>query len=128
MLRSTILLIISLLISVINIFLTDYLFDKNGCVINRGIAFGISIEYIILLSILFIVLMIFLGCITKEFEKYILFSVSILGVSNLIVRVIYGGVCDYIRLFGMYVNLIDIFIVTLVIYSFLHITVFKKKV
>lgn len=128
MLRSTILLIFSLLISVINIFLTEYLFDKRECVINRGVAFGISIEYIILLSILFIVLMIFLGCITKGFEKYILFSISILGISNLIVRVIYGGVCDYIRLFSMYVNLIDIFIVSLVIYSFLHITVFKKKV
>jgi len=81
------------------------------CVLNRGIAFGIRIEYEVLVSILLLIFLIFIGIKTEGFLKYIILSIVGLGLSNLVVRILLNGVCDYIHILNISFNLADIFLV-----------------
>ena len=100
-----------LILSILNILLSIFLFNLNMCVLNRGIAFGIRIEYEIFVSILLLLFLVFIGIKTEGFLKYILLSIVGLGLSNLIVRILLNGVCDYIHIFNISFNLADIFLV-----------------
>ncbi|KKP65175.1 MAG: hypothetical protein UR61_C0030G0006 [candidate division WS6 bacterium GW2011_GWE1_34_7] len=100
-----------LILSILNIFLSVYLFNLDVCVLNRGIAFGIRIEYEVLVSILLLIFLIFIGIKTEGFLKYIILSIVGLGLSNLVVRILLNGVCDYIHILNISFNLADIFLV-----------------
>ena len=108
---SKIFIYMGLILSILNILLSIFLFNLNMCVLNRGIAFGIRIEYEIFVSILLLLFLVFIGIKTEGFLKYILLSIVGLGLSNLIVRILLNGVCDYIHIFNISFNLADIFLV-----------------
>lgn len=116
-----ILLLISFSFSIFNIFLSKYLFTIDRCVINRGIAFGISIEYIFIISILFLIILIVLGYINKGIVRYILFSIFLFGLSNLITRLLLGGICDYLAMSFLTINIADLGVVVLSILAVIKI-------
>lgn len=118
-----ILLLISFSLSILNIFLSKYLFTIDRCVINRGIAFGISIEYIFIISILFLIILIVLGYINKGIVRYILFSIFLFGLSNLITRLLLGGICDYLAMSFLTINIADLGVVVLSILAVIKIIV-----
>lgn len=118
-----ILLLISFSLSIFNIFLSKYLFTIDRCVINRGIAFGISIEYIFIISILFLIILIVLGYINKGIVRYILFSIFLFGLSNLITRLLLGGICDYLAMSFLTINIADLGVVVLSILAVIKIIV-----
>ncbi|KKP43214.1 MAG: hypothetical protein UR34_C0001G0015 [candidate division WS6 bacterium GW2011_GWC1_33_20] len=102
---------LSVLISLINVFLSVYFFSNNGCVKNRGVAFGIDIIYEEIISFLILSFLIFIGTRVKGIIRYLTFGVVILGFSNFVVRVFLKYICDYINVFNMSLNIADIFIV-----------------
>lgn len=109
---------ISAVISFLNIVLSLFLYSSGLCILNPGVAFGVDTGLEVLISTVLIIFLVILGIKRKRKDRYLLFSFSILGLSNLIVRVIYDGVCDYISLFGLFFNLADVFIVLVCIYIF----------
>jgi lipoprotein signal peptidase len=111
-----ILLIISFLLSILNIFFSKYFFELNKCVINKGVAFGISIEYVFVISIFLLISLIVLGSIKKGGTKYILFSIFLFGLSNFITRLLLGGICDYLSIYSLAFNIADFGIVVLSIW------------
>lgn len=118
----------SLIASFLNICISIYLYTSNMCIINGGVAFGISIKYEFLISTFLLFGIMFLGIFVKGRMKYILFSLLALGISNLLIRIIYGGVCDYIGVFNIYVNIADIFISLLAIFGVIKILFNRGKV
>lgn len=123
-----ILLLISAFFSILNIYISKYLFGLDGCVMNSGVAFGIRIDYEIFITLFIILFLIVLGVFLKGKERYIFFSLSILGLSNLFVRILYGNICDYINLITVYVNIADIAIVLIAILGGFGILFPKKRV
>ena len=81
------------------------------CVLNQGIAFGIRIEYEILISTTILLILVFVGFKTQDFLKYIILCIIGLGLSNLLVRILLNGICDYIHIYKISLNLADIFLV-----------------
>lgn len=112
-----ILLIISSLFSILNIFISKYFFRLDRCVINRGIAFGISMDLAVLISISLLIFLIILGYINIGRIRYIYFSIFLFGFSNLITRLFIGGICDYISLLFLSFNIADLGIVVLCIFG-----------
>lgn len=112
-----ILLIISSLLSILNIFISKYFFGLDRCVINRGIAFGISMDLAVLISISLLIFLIILGYINIGRIRYIYFSIFLFGFSNLITRLFIGGICDYISLLFLSFNIADLGIVVLCIFG-----------
>lgn len=110
-------LLCSFVVSVINIFLSNELFLRNTCITNNGVAFGIEINNIFFISTLLLIILIVIALNSGGNMKYILFSVFLLGLSNLVTRVIYGKVCDYITVLGISFNISDLFLVLLSIYA-----------
>lgn len=127
MLNSIFILVISLIVSVINIFISSKLFSDNRCVENDGIAFGIGVEDITYITLILLLVLIVVGLRSKGVIKYILFSILLMGLSNLIVRVIYGSICDYINIFNLVINISDLFIVLFSIYAGIHILFWNNK-
>jgi len=119
---------LSIFASVLNIVFSFSLYPLGLCVLNSGVAFGINIYGEALLSAVLIVLIIILGIKQTGRIRYLLFSLAVLGLSNLIVRVWYGVVCDYISLFGISFNLADAFIVIVSAYLFFYLVLFKDKI
>ena len=119
-------LIFSSLCSILNIFISKQLYLESKCILNEGVAFGIAIEYVFLISIFLISLLIILGLISKEGIRYIFFSLAVLGLSNLIVRFNYGSICDYINVLGISFNIADFMIVLIGIYAGVNI-IFPNK-
>lgn len=113
-----ILLLVSMLISVFNILYSVYLFSKGMCVMNRGVSFGMLIEYEVLISILLVVFLIYLFFRLKNSLRYIFLNIAILGIGNILVRVILKeGVCDYIHILNISFNIVDVGIVGSSIYA-----------
>lgn len=92
-----------------------------------GIAFGIRVEYEVFLTLFLILVLILLGILIKSSVRYIFLSLSILGLSNLFIRVMYGNICDYIRIFNVYVNIVDILIVSLAIFGGIEMLIKKEN-
>ena len=109
---------ISTFVSVINTILSFIMYSSGLCILNKGIAFGFNISLEVLISTILIICLVVLGVKRKEEDRYLLFSLCVLGLSNLIIRVIYNGVCDYISLIGLFFNLADVLIVSISIYIF----------
>ncbi len=120
-------LLCSFVISVINILLSNQLFLRNTCITNNGVAFGFEINNIFYISVLLLVILIVVALNSKDNMKYILFSVFLLGLSNLITRVIYGKVCDYITILEISFNISDLFLVLLSIYAGVFLLCFNKE-
>lgn len=125
--KSISILFLSLVVSLLNIFISFWLFSKDLCIKNEGVAFGIDVIYIIFITLAVVIVLILLGLISKGFLRYIFFSFVLLGISNFVVRVIYGSVCDYINIFNLVVNISDILMVLLSIDTCIHILFFDKK-
>lgn len=111
------LLISSFVVSLLNIPFSINLLIKDLCILNSGIAFGIRIEYGILITIVLLLFLIIFGIYIKNIFRYYVFSIAILGISNLFIRVMYGGVCDYINLSFIHVNIVDMGIVSICVWS-----------
>lgn len=107
---------LSFLLSLINVFLSIYLSKIDFCIFNKGIAFGMRIEYEIFSSLVVLILLIVIGVLLKGNFRYIFLSLFLLGLSNLLVRILFGGVCDYISLLGISFNLADFFILLISFY------------
>jgi len=118
---------LSILASILNIIFSFSLYSVDLCVLNSGVAFGINIYGEALLSAVLIVLIVILGIKLVGKVRYLLFSLAVLGLSNLIVRVWHGVVCDYISLSGISFNLADAFIVLTSVYLFFYLLLFKDK-
>lgn len=127
MFRSISILFVSLIVSILNFVISLELFRNDLCIRNDGVAFGIDIKYITILSLSLVVVLIFFGLISKGILRYILFSFVLLGISNLSIRIMYGSVCDYIHIFNLIVNISDILISVLLIYAFIDISFLEKK-
>jgi len=125
--RGIFLLVFSSFCSILNIFISKQLYFESKCILNEGVAFGISIEYIFLISILLISLLIILGLISREDIRYIFFSLAVLGLSNLIVRFNYASVCDYINILGISFNIADFIIVLIGIYAGVNIIFSNRR-
>jgi lipoprotein signal peptidase len=93
---------LSILASILNIIFSFSLYSVDLCVLNSGVAFGINIYGEALLSAVLIVLIVIWGIKQAAKIRYLLFSLAVLGLSNLIVRVWHGSVCDYIFLFAIF--------------------------
>ena len=125
--KGTLLLISSIILSVLNSLLSIKLIADGVCTLNRGIAFGVRIEYEVLITALLLFLLVCLSIYIKNIFRYNILSIVMLGISNLFMRIMYGGVCDYIDLFGVNVNIADIGIVTICILSIVYIVKEKDK-
>ncbi len=123
-----ILLAISFFFSIFNIYISKHLFELDRCVINRGVAFGVSMKLIVFISIILLLVLIILGYINKGRIRYILFCIFLLGLSNLIVRLLLGGICDYINVLCISMNISDIFIVVFAILGGLEVLLTKDRV
>ena len=121
-----ILLLISSFLSILNIFISKYLFEINRCVMNRGIAFGIQIELTVFISIILLLILVTLGCLNKGIIKYLLFSIFLFGLSNLTFRLLLGGICDYIAIPLLSINIADLGIVILSIYTGIQVMGIKR--
>ena len=106
----------SIIVSITNILISVYLSNEGLCIFNQGVAFGMDIEYIFIVSMFLIFSLIVMGIVNRGYLRYLFFAISFLGLSNFIVRVFYGGVCDYINMFGISFNLSDFFIVVISLY------------
>lgn len=84
---------------------------------NRGVAFGVSIEWIVLISTVLLLILAILGYLNKGVLRYLLFSIFLFGLSNLVVRVLLGGICDYINIPLVRINIADLGIVLLSIFT-----------
>ncbi|MGI6423469.1 MAG: signal peptidase II [Candidatus Dojkabacteria bacterium] len=110
-------LVISLLISFIN-FCLPYVLDIE-CIENRGVAFGLVIEKVWIFILIVLLLLLFLSFITRGILRYLFFSIVVLGMTNLVERLINGYICDYITFFNLSINLVDISLTILVIFTIL---------
>ena len=110
-------LVISLLISFINLCL-PYVLDIE-CIENRGVAFGLVIEKVWIFILIVLLLLLFLSFITRGILRYLFFSIVVLGMTNLVERLINGYICDYITFFNLSINLVDISLTILVIFTIL---------
>ncbi len=108
-----------------------YFFDFFGLEsqINSGIAFSIKVPYIIILITTFIIVSFLIYNALKkmqqrEYIKSFLFSLIIIGaISNLIDRLLYAGVIDFIKIWSFPIfNLADTYItISIIIYILLEI-------
>ncbi len=105
------LLIGSFCIALLDRYITKFLI--SSCVQNTGVAFGIEFRYQELLFLILAVLLIILSVKIVGIFRYVILSILILGLANYISRVLYGYVCDYISLFGISFNIVDVGIVIL---------------
>ena len=117
------LVLFSIVISFLNLLLSYFL--KDSCIENYGIAFGWEVGNVEFLSSVLLLVLFFLGFTSKGSLRYIFLSLGIAGSSNLIERVINGFVCDFITIFKISLNLVDIWITVLVAYAVL--SFFKKE-
>jgi lipoprotein signal peptidase len=117
------LVLFSIVISFLNLLLSY--FFRSACIENYGIAFGWEIGNVEVLSFVLLVLLLLLGFTSKDSLKYIFLSLGVAGSSNLIERIINGFVCDFIPVFNIFLNLVDIWITVLVAYAVL--SFFKKE-
>jgi lipoprotein signal peptidase len=117
------LVLFSIVISLLNLVL--FSFFKISCVENYGIAFGWEVDNVEILSFALLGLLFILGFTSKGSLRYIFLSLGIAGSSNLIERVINGFVCDFITIFNISLNLVDIWITVLVAYAVL--SFFKER-
>jgi len=122
-----ILLLISAFFSILNICISKYLFEIDECVLNRGIAFGISIGDTVLISIFLLLALVIFGYFNKGVIRYLLFSIFLFGLSNLVLRVLLGGVCDYIKVPLVRINIADLGIVVLSIYAGIKILAISSR-
>ena len=121
-----ILFFLSISTSILNILYSIYLFSEDMCVINGGVSFGILIEYEVLISTLLVVFLIYISFRLKNSLRYIFLNIAILGIGNIIVRVILkDGICDYIHFLNISFNIVDIGIVGFSIYSIWYL-LFRK--
>ena len=111
---------ISILISIIHLLLSLYLDTRGECILNEGIAFGISVNHIYVISIALILFLFGMAMTSKRTLRSFLFGIAILGIGNLLGRIYFSGICDYISLINISFNLIDIAIVSLCILSISH--------
>lgn len=105
----------SILIGVVNLIISTYLFNNTSCVLNMGVAFGIRVEYEVSIVILILSSLFYLGIKLKSPFRYLILSLFVLGLSNLIVRVVFKNICDYINIFNISFNIVDIGIVLICI-------------
>lgn len=102
----------SFCIALLDMYITKFLI--SSCIENRGVAFGIQFRYQELLFLIIAVLLIALSIKVVGLFRYVVLGILTLGLANCISRVLYGYVCDYISLFGISFNIVDVGIVTLV--------------
>ena len=117
-----------ILLSVV-LFLTNILvsfFLIENCIENRGVAFGIEIEYVSLIKFFLLIFVLLLSFKIEGNLKNIFLSIVILGSGNLFERIVRGYVCDYIPFFNLSINIVDIGIVVVTIAGVL-ICIFKKN-
>lgn len=116
---------VSFVLGIINVILSLVFSELNVCVYNKGIAFGISVGYEYIFSVLILIVILILTIINKSILRYFLLSFFFLGLSNLVVRILYGSICDYISLLNMNVNIADISIVALCVLTLIYIVLIK---
>lgn len=95
-----------LILFLFDISLKYYFFSKNNFTINTGISFGAfqnSNGFFILLTIILLVLLISYSILKRKVDIGILLLLFG-GISNLIDRIVYGGVVDYINFFNLFHN------------------------
>lgn len=105
---------------ILNLVLVFFLLENNVCVRNKGVAFGVSLGSEILVLLLLLVVLIFVYIKSREDLRYNVLAISILGLGNFFERVIKGYICDYIQIFDIYVNLVDLGITMTVIFSLIY--------
>ncbi len=103
----------SLLVVALNIFFAKTL----SCDLNEGFAFGIHIQDLDLISILFVLVLFLLSILNNGCKRSVLLSIGILGVGNAYERIFSGYICDYISLLGISFNIIDVMIVAYVCFG-----------
>lgn len=108
---------ISLLISIINFYTSFFLISE--CSINRGVVFGIEIPYVIYISIFLLLVILLLIFKTGGNIQYIFLGIFVFGLGNFLEKIVRGYICDYIYLFNISVNLVDIGITILVVLGIL---------
>jgi lipoprotein signal peptidase len=118
---SRILLLFSVFCFFLNTVLTTYFFNKGECILNEGIAFGFSIQYIVGISISLLLLLFLLARKVENILRSAMLGIVMLGGSNLLTRLFIKGVCDYISIFKVSFNIADIGIVILCLFSLLFI-------
>lgn len=116
----------SIFLGILNFLISWYLFHLDMCVLNIGVAFGIRVEYEVGIVVLILSVLLYLGFKVKSSLRYLILSLFILGLSNLIVRVVFKNICDYINVFNISFNIVDLSIVLICIIS--AIIILKGKV
>lgn len=111
------LILFSMVISVSNFLLVFYLLDSKVCVRNSGVAFGFDLSFLGVILVLLLLLLLVVFIKSKDVLRYNVLAITVLGVGNFVERLINGYICDYINILNIYVNLNDIAITVLVIFS-----------
>lgn len=95
-------------------------------IINQSIVFGLgdnmhSIIGIMINSIalLFLLIILFKKSLVKY--EYVLYGLLLMGLSNYVDRLVYGGVIDYIRVANIWFNIADLVINLILIYLIINI-------
>lgn len=117
----------SAVISIFHLLLSIFLYRRGECILNEGIAFGIPIDYIMSISTVLILSLFLLSRKMKVPLNYFFSGLSILALGNLLGRFVFSGVCDYVALFFVSVNIVDIGIVLLCSISIFYTVFYASK-
>lgn len=88
---------------------------SSECDLNSGIAFGVDIQYVEYITILLILLLFIFSLYIKGVRGGVLSSIAIFGFGNWINRIYTGCICDYISLFDISFNILDMGILIMVV-------------
>ena len=103
-----------------SVFLLDRILKFFGFFINEGFAFGLKIGNSVSLVIALLALAFFISYIFKQGNKTAAWLILFGALSNIIDRVLYGGVVDYLSLpGGGIINLADVLIFSGIVFLFL---------
>ena len=114
---------LSVFLSLLNLYISFFLIKE--CTVNEGVVFGIDIPYPEVIGSILLLIVLFISLKVERNMKYIFTSIAVMGLGNLLERTVHGYICDYINIFNISVNIIDICITILVVLGIL-ICVFQK--
>jgi len=108
---------VSTLVVLFNIYLSRIY--STQCSANIGVAFGIYFELLNLLIPFLIFILLLISIYSSNRLKNIFVSLCILGMSNAIERLVNGYICDFLTVFDISFNIVDMGIVLLCIFGIL---------
>lgn len=111
------LILLAILVVLVNLLVTFFFLDPSLCIKNHGVVFGMEFGIDLFIQFLIIVSLLVISVKSRTSLRYNMLALAILGTGNLFERILRGYICDYINIFSVYINLVDIGITSMIIIS-----------